>query len=100
MIAEVITGEKRISIRTDHRDYEVGGHMLIGCHKANWAILATCTEVRHTRMNEITSREAHDDGFDTVEDLFRKLREFYPNLEWDSNMTVVRWSYPEGAMCH
>lgn len=98
MIAEVITGEKCISIRTDHRDYDVGGHMLIGCHVANWCVLATCTEVRHTIMEDIMDREAHDDGFDTVEDLYEKLLEFYPHLKWDSPMTVVRWSYPEGSI--
>ena len=96
---DVITGCKRISIRTGHRDYVEGGHMLIGCHKTNWCVLATCTEVRYCKMSTITVQEVIDEGFDTLYELFKHLQQYYPVLDWDTEMTVVRWSRPEGALC-
>jgi hypothetical protein len=87
---EVLADKKRITIREGHRDYTTGPVML-GCHILSWATLRTITSVVYCTMAEVTKEEYQSDGFESRDDLLVGLKEFYPNIRWDSPVTVVRW---------
>ena len=93
----VETGEKTITIREGHRDYRAGPVMLC-CEKVPWAVMADITDVRHCALREIAEDEWTADGFVSQADLLAKMRRFYPKLELDSAVTVIRWKDARGAL--
>lgn len=97
MRRRVETGEKTITIREGHRDYRPGLVMLC-CHLVPWAVQAEITDVRHCALREITREEWESDGFVSQTDLLTQMRRFYPKLELDSAVTVIRWKDARGAL--
>ena len=82
--------EKLITIREGHRDH-TEGPVLIGCHILDWAHHTNITSVRHTTINELTEDELRDDSFDSKEHAVEVLSQWYPNINTDSDVTVIRW---------
>ncbi len=87
---DVLTGKKKITIREGHRDY-TEGPVLIGCHLLNWATMRNITSVTHKKLSEVQPREYKADGFDTKADMLMGLAQFYPQINWDSKVTVIEW---------
>lgn len=83
-------GEKKITIRNGHRNY-TEGPVLLGCHYANWATLANITEVRHLILKQATQEELNDDGYENLEHAIEGLKQFYPDIDENSPITIVRW---------
>ena len=98
MISSVIMGLKLISIREGHRDYVVGQPILIGCPTANWAVMADCTEVTHCQLRDVSLDDIFDDGFSSREEALLGLQQFYPKLNMDSDVTVLKWNNVRGAL--
>jgi len=98
MVANVMNGRKQMIIREGHRDYAAGQVIMIGCHVANWAVLADVSEVRHCRAAELTMGECESDGFDCLEAAIAGLQKYYPHLTKDSPVTVLRWDRVRGMM--
>ena len=90
MEEDVRYNKKKITIREGHRDYNEG-HVLIGCDKLDWCVMRTIISVRHTTISEITKEECKDDGFYDHTQLIETLKGFYPNINWNSPVTVIRW---------
>lgn len=90
MKGDVLEGRKKITIREGHREY-AEGPVLIGCHLLNWATMKQVKSVRHTTIRELADDECKDDGFKDQEDTLYGLRKFYPQMDMDSAVTVVRW---------
>lgn len=41
---------------------------MIGCHKLDWCVIRTITDVRYTVLGEVTLEECQSDGFgDNIE---------------------------------
>ncbi len=87
---EVLSGKKVITIREGHRDY-MHGPVLIGCHLLNWATMKEIVAVDHTTLGEVTKEIYQQDGFETKSELLEGLSKFYPNINWDSAVTIVGW---------
>ena len=90
MRMETLANIKKITIREWHRDYSKGP-VLLGCHELNWATLRHIVDVRHTTLGEVTKEEYEADGFDAKSELLIGLSQFYPEINWDSEVTVIRW---------
>jgi len=90
MKEDVLYGRKFITIREGHRDY-TEGNVMLGCHLLNWAVLREIVSVRHTTLGEVTVLEYEADGFETKSELLDGLAKFYPDINWESEVTVVRW---------
>ncbi len=86
----VLSGNKTITVREGHRLYSPGP-VMIGCHILDWATMREIIHVRHTYVSSVTVREFTDDGFKSYNDMLVSLREFYPDLQFDSPVTVIRW---------
>ncbi len=98
MIADIITGSQNGSLREGHRDYKVGQPIILCCHLANFAVMADVTEVKHTFIKDLTDDDVRPAGFHFYEEVFHRLRKFYPNLNLDSPITVIRWANVRGAI--
>jgi hypothetical protein len=88
---DTLSGEKCITIREGHRDYTLGP-VLIGCHILNWATLKTITSVKYTTLGEVTQEEWEADGTSSLEELKAMLRAFYPDIDYNSEVTVICWN--------
>ena len=49
------------------------------------------TSVRYTTLGEVTEEDCLYDGFGGVNILKEGLQKYYPNIDWDTSVTVVRW---------
>jgi len=87
----VLLDNKTITIREGHRDY-TPGPVMIGCHILDWAVLREIVSVRHANVSSVTVQEFTDDGFKSYNDMLESLRRFYPDLQFDSPVTVIRWT--------
>lgn len=90
MKADVLEGKKKITIREGRRDYS-NGPVLIGCHVLNWATMREITNVRYATLKNVPEEDYRDDGFDSKADMLMALSKFYPNVNWDSLVTIIRW---------
>lgn len=97
MAESVILGDKKITIREGTRDYS-NGPVMIGCHELNWAVLADIHRVSYGTLQDIPIEDIHDDGFDSHDEALAALQAYYPDLELDSPMTVVRWDNVRGVL--
>lgn len=84
-------GEKTLSIREGHRDYKVGKPLALCCPLTSWCVLATVIGVAHTTLKEVTLASLAADGFRDHAEALSTLQEFYPNLNMDSEVTVLKW---------
>ena len=87
----VLAGEKRITIRVGHRDYQVGDRLMLCCHLEPWALRTRVGAVRHTWLADIRQEEWEADGFDSFDDMLEALEGYYGELGPDRNVTVIRW---------
>ncbi|MCK5292822.1 MAG: hypothetical protein KAR39_12505 [Thermoplasmata archaeon] len=87
----VLLDNKTITIREGHRLY-TPGPVMIGCHILDWATLREIVSVRHTYVSSVTVQEFTGDGFKSYNDMLESLRKFYPDLQFDSPVTVIRWT--------
>lgn len=94
----IVSGTKTITIRDGHRDYRRGQTVMLCCHFEPWAVMADIKEVRHCLLSEVTQKELQDDGFKDVEDMLNGMRRYYPALEHDSPVTVIRWENARGKL--
>jgi len=90
MKEDVLSGKKKITIREGYRDY-TKGPVLIGCHLLDWATMKNIISVTYKTLDDVTSKEYEADGFKSKGSMFLGLRKFYPDIEWNSPVTVIEW---------
>jgi len=85
------SGKKKITIREGHRSYE-NGPVLIGCHILDWAVMREIVSVIHTTLGKVDKKDLMDDyGSDSCENAIKILSQWYPKINADSEVTVIRW---------
>ncbi|MEX0587266.1 MAG: ASCH domain-containing protein [Patescibacteria group bacterium] len=99
MRRDIVAGVKQITIREGYREgYEVGRPVMLGCETEPWCVLANITAVRHCALAEVTPEELEADGFQDHDDMLEGMRRFYPEMTWDSAVTVIRWENVRGKL--
>lgn len=91
MWADVMLGDKQITIREGHRDYQAGEPLMLCCHILDRAVRTEVMAVRHCTLGDVSRAEYLADGFSTWPELLTGLRRFYPNMDENSPVTVIRW---------
>ena len=86
----VLYNKKKITIREGHRDY-IPGPVILCCHLLGWATMREITKVQHKTLADIMQLEWEADGFSSQLDMEARLREFYPNIHFNSQVTVIEW---------
>lgn len=94
----ILEERKLITIREGWRDYRVGRPVMICCQIEPWCVTADIVEVRHCTLREVTPEELEADGFLDHDDMLEGMRRFYPNLDWNSPVTVIRWANVRGKL--
>jgi len=95
----ILEGRKKITIREGYREgYDPGRLVMLCCEKDPWCVMADIVEVRHCTLAEVTPEELEADGFGDHEDMWEGMRRFYPGLDWDSPVTVIRWENVRGKL--
>ena len=87
---DVLANRKKITIREGARDY-TNGPVLIGCPDLDWATMRNIVDVRYCRLIDVTEEEYQADGFETKSDMLMGMSKYYPNINWDSEVTVIKW---------
>ena len=97
MRANTLLGIKKISIREGDRDYREGPMMIVD-HIVPFVVQVTVTNVRKCKLSEVTEEEYFADNFKDKDDLLSGMKIYYPNLNWDSIVTILRWENVCGQM--
>lgn len=95
MIYAAFGGDKKITIREGHRDYQPGVAILCIMESSTYAEI-DITSVQHTTLDNVTIEDLRADGFVDNNQAFEGLRLFYPDLKPDSPVTVIRWDNIRG----
>lgn len=82
-------GMKTTTVRAGQRAYTLGPAELIS---ENVTIPIDIREVSYRYLNELTTEDAKSDGFDHRDELFDALRRYYPEIQPDEPVTIVRFS--------
>ncbi|MFH1047942.1 MAG: ASCH domain-containing protein [Patescibacteria group bacterium] len=98
MWEDALSGRKQITIREGHRDYRAGTTAILCCYILNIAVQVDITEVRHCRLVQLTEDELKADGFLDLKDCMTQMKRFYPNIAFDSEVTVLRWNNIRGSI--
>lgn len=97
MWADILSEKKKITIREGHRDYQPGPAILC-CHLTSRAVMVDITNVRYCTLKEVTEEEYRADGFNSREELLAGLQNFYPDMTFNTPVTVIRWQNVRGRL--
>jgi hypothetical protein len=81
-IEPIIRGDKRSTLRARKPSFAVGDTFLADCRGEGIFAKLRCTAVEFVDAESFTDEMAHDDGFQTVEELRSVLARLYPGERW------------------
>jgi hypothetical protein len=83
-----MSGKKTSTIRLGSRRYPLGPARIVS---GKVSIPITITDVEFTTVGGLNEVIAAMEGYNSLDELFRDLKRFYPGAEVDSQVTVVRF---------
>lgn len=89
-IQKILSGTKRTTVRRGIKSYPVGKVVELTANESSFA-LAKIKKVVVKRLSEISEEEAKLDGFESREELIKKLREIYGEISDREFFTVVHF---------
>jgi len=95
--AAILSENKKITIREGRRDY-VNGLVIIANTETGYCVKADITDVKHYLAREVPKKDFRDDGYSSGEQMIDDLKTFYPKINADSSVTVIRWNNVGGRM--
>jgi len=90
-LAAVRDGSKRLTMRRDD-PVTVGPALLVFGEDDGTALPGHITSTTATRVRDVTEEDARADGLTAAAAVLGGLREYYPGLEADDEIVVVRFS--------
>ncbi len=94
----ILAGDKTITLRLGHRDYQAGDKLMLCCHLDSWAVMTTVVSVRHTSLAEVGQLDWEADGFDSHQEMVEGLECYYGPMIPQQNITIIRWGALEGLL--
>ena len=90
----VVSGEKRITIRTDYRDFNPGDIIRIeNAEDPDQYVERTVFEVlKFLRVCMVPHRYIKEDGFSSTVEMELVMQRFYPDFNELSPVTIIYWS--------
>lgn len=86
----VRTGRKRSTVRIGKRNFDLGP---LGLQSQDEKIEVTVTDVSHKKFKDLSVGDAMEDGFDDLDGFKKILKQIYPELKEDSELTVIKFEY-------
>jgi hypothetical protein len=90
------TGSKRITFRAGRRRFQVG-EVVDGRCAEGVVIPLRITDCRWKPLREVTEEEARDDLFEGREAVLEGMRRFYPEMTWDTDISLIRFEVAPDA---
>lgn len=81
---------KNITIREGDRGY-CKGRVILFCTQSSWCVEREIVNVESMKLSDVSDEIAILDGFKSSEDLYFKLKEYYPSINKGSIVTIVNW---------
>jgi len=94
---DVLSGNKKITIREGWRDYQPALSVLC-CPIEPWCVGINITDVKYKSIKEVTPEEYLADGFKSRDELIEGLKKYYPNINLESKVTVICWDKINGKL--
>lgn len=93
----ILTGKKKITIRAEYRDY-IPGLLMIVSPKTNRCVEATLTDVKYYLAKDVPRKDCISDGFLGLEDMISGMKDYYPDFNPESKVTVIKWKDVRGLL--
>jgi len=88
----LMDGTKCSTIRKGKRDVSLGPLVFLNNKEpGGGGYVVEVTDVEYKVHQDITDEDAQKDGFESTRDLFDKLREFYPDIDEKSIVTIIHF---------
>ena len=88
LVPLVLSGKKTTTVRLGVRNYTRGQAKIVS---RDVEIPIEITDVGLTKVNRLDDEIAKSEGCDSVSDLMKLLRRFYPKLDDDQDITIIRF---------
>jgi hypothetical protein len=88
----VLDKEKTITIRKGIRNYKPGDRVKVGCDSYGWFPVRV-TDVDFCALGDVSYADLTADGFATFKDMRIALQKFYPDIDYHTDVTIIRWEY-------
>ena len=88
---DLMDGDKTITIRNGHKDYQAGDTVMLCCHITQFCELGKIKSVDHTRIKWLTPNELEDDAFSSHDHAVTELKRYYIGINLNSEVTVIRF---------
>ncbi len=91
---DLVTGRKYMTIRKGRRDIQLGELEFESVGEVGGGLkkVVRVHRVAYTLVGGLCDREAKEDGFQSVHDLILGMQRFYPDLDENTEITLVYWS--------
>jgi len=94
MMAKIIAGVKKITVRLGFKDYKVDKAVFVLTSendKATLAVVKNIKKIQWKTLLQLTKEEIEADGYKDLNDALNGLRRFYPEIGLESLITVIEW---------
>jgi hypothetical protein len=83
---------KKITIRKGQRNYKEEDIIRVGCDSYGWYPVVV-TDVEYMDLGVVGWDAIAADGFRSWQELYDTMKKFYPDIEADTPVTLIRWEY-------
>ncbi len=90
LIDGTASGEKIQTIREGWRDYKPG-KVVVACPEMAWCCIKEIVEVKHTTVDQMGDNDYKDEGWLDRAEMVEDLKRFYPDMNNESAITVIKW---------
>jgi hypothetical protein len=87
----VYDGDKVITIRKVRRDIHLGPLILEATDDPNTFVTVEVWRVLWKRFADISIEDIRRDGGTDHESFLEEMREFYPDMDWQDEVTIIEW---------
>jgi len=91
---DLLSGSKLATIRAGNVKYKPGDVVLVYC---GGLVLgrAKILRVERRKLIDLTEEDARRDGFSSLRELLKALKQHYPNIKRDTPLTVIEFEWVE-----
>jgi len=93
-LEELLNGSKLATVRAGNVKYRPGDIVLVHC---GGLVLgrAKIARVERKKLIDLSEEDARKDGFSSLQELLKALRQHYPNLKRDTPLTILEFQWVE-----
>jgi hypothetical protein len=93
-LEELLNGSKLATVRVGNVKYRPGDIVLVHC---GGLVLgrAKIARVERKKLIDLSEEDARKDGFSSLQELLKALRQHYPNLKRDTPLTILEFQWVE-----